>query len=35
MCDCAQGSICFEMAKGIPAAFVTFVIGGNGKGQTN
>jgi hypothetical protein len=25
--DCVQGSICFEMAKGIPAAIVTFFIG--------
>lgn len=25
---CTQGSLCFEMAKGIPAAFVTLVIGG-------
>jgi hypothetical protein len=25
---CEQGSLCFEMAKGLPAAFVAFVIGG-------
>lgn len=25
--DCAAGSLCFEMAKGIPAALVTLVIG--------
>ena len=25
---CIQGSLCFEMAKGLPAAFVTLVIGG-------
>ena len=25
---CSQGSICFELDKGLPAAFVTLVIGG-------
>ena len=25
---CSQGSICFELIKGLPAAFVTLVIGG-------
>lgn len=25
--DCVSGSICFEMAKGVPAAFVTLIIG--------
>jgi hypothetical protein len=25
---CFQGTICFEMMKGVPAAFVTLVIGG-------
>jgi hypothetical protein len=25
---CVQGSICFEMMKGVPAAFVTLIIGG-------
>jgi hypothetical protein len=25
--DCVLGSICFEMAKGVPAAFVTLIIG--------
>jgi hypothetical protein len=24
---CAQGSICFELVKGLPAAFVTLIIG--------
>jgi hypothetical protein len=26
--DCTQGTICFELMKGLPAAFVTLVIGG-------
>jgi hypothetical protein len=28
MDSCIQGSICFELMKGIPAAFVTLIIGG-------
>lgn len=27
MCNCLNGSICFELLKGIPAAIVTLVIG--------
>jgi hypothetical protein len=28
MDSCVTGSICFEMMKGVPAAFVTLIIGG-------
>jgi hypothetical protein len=31
---CVQGSICFEMVKGVPAAFVTLIIGGIAAGIT-
>jgi hypothetical protein len=27
MDSCIQGTICFEWMKGVPAAFVTFIIG--------
>jgi len=31
---CLSGSICFEMMKGVPAAFVTLIIGGIAAGIT-